>query len=128
MDYRAVPSCIFSAPEAASVGMTETEAREAGYQVVIGSFGFRPNGKAAAIGDKDGGVKIVADEETGAILGVHVIGPHASDLILEGTMAMSLEATLEEIESTIHPHPTLGEVLHDAALAAMGRPLHVPFK
>ncbi len=128
MDYCAVPSCIFSAPEAASVGMSEEEARAAGYQVITGSFGFRANGKAAAIGDKDGGAKIVADEATKAILGMHIVGPHASDLILEGTLAMSLEATLEEIETTIHSHPTLGEVLHEAALGAMGRPLHVPFK
>jgi len=128
MDYCAVPSCIFSAPEAASVGMSEEEARAAGYQVITGSFGFRANGKAAAIGDKDGGAKIVADEATKAILGMHIVGPHASDLILEGTLAMALEATLEEIETTIHSHPTLGEVLHEAALGAMGRPLHVPFK
>lgn len=126
MDYRAVPSCIFSTPEAASVGMSEEEAKAAGYQVITGSFNFRANGKAAAIGEKDGSAKIVADEDTGAILGVHIVGPHASDLILEGTMAMSLEATLSEIEHTIHPHPTLGEVLHEAALGAMSRPLHVP--
>jgi dihydrolipoamide dehydrogenase len=128
MDYHAVPSCIFSEPEAATVGMSEEEAVAAGHDVSIGSFAFRPNGKAAAIGQKDGAAKIVADKATGAILGVHIVGPHASDLILEGTLAMSLEATLAEIEHTIHPHPTLGEVLHEAALDAMGRPLHVPFR
>ena len=128
MDYHAVPSCIFSEPEAASVGMSEEEAKEAEHEVVTGSFAFRPNGKAAAIGQKDGAAKIVADKETGAILGVHIVGPHASDLILEGTLAMSLEATLSEIEHMIHPHPTLGEVLLEAALDALGRPLHVPFR
>jgi len=128
MDYYAVPSCIFSEPEAASVGMSEEEAVAGGHEVITGSFAFRPNGKAAAIGQMDGMAKIVADKETQAILGVHIVGPHASDLILEGTIAINLEATLAEIAHTIHPHPTLGEVLHEAALGAMGRPLHVPFR
>lgn len=126
MDYAAVPSCIFSLPEAASVGLSEEEARERGYDVQVGTFALPNNGKAIAMGDTDGFVKIVSEGEHGAILGLHVVGPHASDLVLEGTLAISLEATLDEIEHTIHPHPTLGECIHEAALAARGRALHLP--
>ena len=128
MDYTAVPSCIFSLPEAASVGLTEKEAREQGYEVQIGMFGLANNGKAVAMGDTDGFVKVVTEAEYGALLGLHVVGPHASDLVLEGTLAISLEATLDEIEHTIHPHPTLGEAIAEAALAARGRALHLPRK
>ena len=127
MDYAAVPSCIFSLPEAASVGLSEKEAREQGYEVQVGMFGLANNGKAVAMGDSDGFVKVVAEAEYGTLLGLHVVGPHASDLVLEGTMALSLEATLDEIDHTIHPHPTLGESIAEAALAARGRALHLPY-
>jgi dihydrolipoamide dehydrogenase len=126
MDYRAVPSCIFSSPEAASVGLTEEEARKQGYEVRIGVFGLQNNGKAVAMGDTEGFVKVVAEAAHGAVLGLHVVGPHASDLVLEGTLALTLEATLDEFAHTIHPHPTLGEAIAEAALAARGRALHLP--
>jgi dihydrolipoamide dehydrogenase len=126
IDYRVVPSCIFSFPEAASVGLTEEEARKQGYEVQTGVFGLQNNGKALTMGDSEGLVKVVAEAKHGAVLGVHVVGPHASDLVLEGTMALALEATLDEFEHTIHPHPTLGEALAEAALAARGRALHLP--
>jgi dihydrolipoamide dehydrogenase len=128
MDYKAVPACIFCAPEVATVGLSEEAARSAGYAVKVGKFALVNNGKALAIGDTDGFVKIVADETSDEILGVHIVGPHASDLILEGTLALNLEATLAELDTTIHPHPTLGEAIAEAALAVHGRSLHLPAK
>ena len=126
MDYTAVPSCIFSLPEAASVGLSEEQAREQGYEVRTGIFALANNGKAVAMGDTEGFVKVVSEARHGAILGVHIVGPHASDLIQEGTSAISLEATLDEVERMVHPHPTLSEAVAEAALAARGRALHVP--
>jgi len=128
IDYKSVPSCIFTLPEAAGVGLTEEQAREAGYDVLVGTFGLANNGKAVAYGDTDGFVKVVSESKHHAVLGMHIVGPHASDLILEGALAIQLEATLEEIEHTIHAHPTLGESNAEAALAAMGRSLHLPMR
>jgi len=125
-DYTAVPKCIFSSPEAASVGLSEKEAREGGYDVQVGVFGLDNSAKALAMGDTEGFVKVVSEAKYGSILGMHIVGPHASDLVLEGTLAISMEATLDEIEHTIHPHPTLGEAIREAALAARGRSLHLP--
>ncbi|MGQ9681055.1 MAG: dihydrolipoyl dehydrogenase [Anaerolineae bacterium] len=126
MRYNAVPSCIFARPEAASVGLTEEQAREQGYDVRIGRFPFNGNGKAVAQGEIEGFVKVVAEARYGAVLGVHIVGPHASDLILEGILGLTLETTLDEIAETIHPHPTLGEAIAEAGLAALGRALHLP--
>jgi len=125
MRYDAVPSCVFSWPEVATVGLSEEQAAKQGYDLRVGRFPFRANGKALAHGDYDGLVKVVADAEYGQVLGVHIVGPHASDLIQEATMALTLEATLDEFEATIHPHPTLTEALAEAALAAQGRALHI---
>ena len=124
MNLTAVPGCVFAWPEVATVGLTEEQAREKGYDVRIGKFLFRANGKAMAQGEHDGLVKIVAEGKFGQILGVHIAGPHASDLIQEGTLALTLEATLDELEEAIHPHPTLSEALAEAVLAAKGRALH----
>lgn len=124
MDYRFVPNCIFSFPEVASVGLTEEEARSRGYEVRIGKFPFRANGKALIEGETDGFVKVVSDERTGEILGVHIIGPRASDLIAEAVLAMSMECTPEEIARVIHAHPTLTETVMEAAGAVFGLPLH----
>lgn len=126
MDYRAVPCCVFSIPEAAAVGLTEEESRAAGYDVQVGLFALPNNGKAVAMGETEGFVKVVAEAGHGAVLGLHVMGPHASDLVLEGALAVGLEATLDELERTIHPHPALGEAIGEAALAARGRALHLP--
>ncbi len=126
MDYTAVPSCIFSLPEAAGVGLTEAEARQAGYEVVTGAFPFAANGKALAYGETEGVVKIVSEARDHAVLGMHVLGPHASDLILEGTLLRQFEFTLEDLTHTIHAHPTLGEAISEAGLAALDRPLHIP--
>jgi dihydrolipoamide dehydrogenase len=126
INYSAIPSCIYSLPEAASVGLTEEQARAQGYAVQVGLFALPNNGKAVAMGDTDGFVKVVAEGERGAILGVHIVGPHASDLILEGTLALQLEATWDEIDRMVHPHPALGEAIAEAVLATRGRALHLP--
>lgn len=125
VEYDAVPACVFSIPEAAGVGMTEAEARETGREIVVGSFPLSANGKAAAMGVRWGFVKVIADADTDEVLGFHIAGPHASDLILEGTLALGLEVTLTELGCTIHPHPTLGEAIAEAALAARDRALNI---
>lgn len=126
MDYRVVPSCIYGIPELATVGMTEEEAKEAGYQVKTGKFPFNFSGKALAVGAPDGLAKIVADEESGEILGVHIVGERATDLIAEAAIAMKMEATVEEIIATIHAHPTMAETLMEAASAVQNRAIHLP--
>ena len=125
MDYKAVPAATFTHPEVASVGLTEQKAREAGHDVVVGKFPFAALGRAQTYGNTDGLIKIVADKKYGEVLGVHIIGPSASDLIPEGVLALQLEATLEDIANTIHAHPTLGEGSMEAAMVALGLPVHV---
>jgi dihydrolipoamide dehydrogenase len=125
MDYRSVPSCVFTSPEVASVGLTEAQAKEQGYEVLVGRFPFIANGKALTYGEREGFVKIVSEAKYKEVLGLHIVGPHASDLILEGALAIAMEGTLDEIESTIHAHPTLGEAIHEAALDAQGRAIHI---
>jgi dihydrolipoamide dehydrogenase len=126
MDYKAVPAATFTHPEVASVGLTEAKAREAGYEVVVGRFPFTALGRAQTYGSTEGLVKVVAERRYGEVLGVHIIGPGASDLIPEGVLAMHLEATLHDIADTIHAHPTLGEGTMEAAMVALGLPVHVP--
>jgi dihydrolipoamide dehydrogenase len=126
MDYQAVPAATFTHPEVASVGLTEAKARQAGHDVVVGRFPFGALGRAQTYGSTEGLVKVVADRAYGEILGVHIIGPSASDLIPEGVKAMRLEATLTDIADTIHAHPTLGEGTMEAAMVALGLPVHVP--
>jgi dihydrolipoamide dehydrogenase len=125
MDYKAVPAATFTHPEVASVGLTEHKAREAGHDVVIGKFPFAALGRAQTFGNTDGLIKVVADKKYGEILGVHIVGPSASDLIPEGVLALQLEATLEDLANTIHAHPTLGEGSMEAAMVALGLPVHV---
>jgi dihydrolipoamide dehydrogenase len=125
MDYKAVPAATFTHPEVASVGLTEARAREAGHDVVIGKFPFAALGRAQTFGSTDGLIKVIADKKYGEVLGVHIIGPSASDLIPEGVLALQLEATLEDIANTIHAHPTLGEGSMEASLVALGLPVHV---
>ena len=119
-----VPACVYTSPEVASVGMTEDEAKAAGYDVKAGKFAFRPLGKAQAINARVGFVKWVFDAKYGQILGCHIIGPHADDLIAEATMAMAAEATIETVAHTIHAHPSLPEALMEAALAGIGEGIH----
>ena len=124
MDYRAVPAATFTHPEVASVGLTEAGAREAGHDVVVGRFPFTALGRAQTYGSTEGLVKVVAEGRYREVLGVHIIGPGASDLIPEGVLAMRLEATLDEIADTIHAHPSLGESTMEAAMVALGLPVH----
>lgn len=121
-----MPRCIFSNPEIAAVGMTEVEAKEEGYEIKVGRFPFNANGRALTLGETTGMVKIISEKETGEVLGVHIMGPHASTLIGEACLAMSMEATLEELIYTLHPHPTISEALQESAFVAAGLPLHTP--
>ncbi|MEC3885252.1 dihydrolipoyl dehydrogenase [Halobacillus sp. HZG1] len=119
-----VPSCIYSNPEVSSVGLTEKAAKEKGFDVKIGKFPFQAIGKALVHGETDGFVKIVADKETDDLLGVHMIGPHVTDMISEAALAQVLDATPWEIAETIHPHPTLSEAIGEAAMAVDGNQIH----
>jgi dihydrolipoamide dehydrogenase len=124
MDYRVVPSCVYTSPEVAWVGMTEAQAREKHDNLKVGTFPFIALGKARAIGERDGFMKVIIEEKYGEVLGVHMIGVHVTDLIAEPTTAMTMEATAEEFASTIHAHPTLPEALMEAAMDALGHALH----
>jgi len=116
-----VPLIAFTDPELASVGMTEEDAREDGHEVVTGKARFAASGRALTLGATEGLVKLVVDREDEMVLGVHVVGPDASDLISEGAVLVECALRLDDVLGTIHPHPTLGESLHDAALAAARR-------
>ncbi len=121
----AVPICIFTHPPLARVGLTEEEALARGYPVKTGKSPFTANGKAFLQDDGEGLVKIVADREKGTVLGVHILGPHAPDLIMEGALAVVAGAKAADLERLIHPHPTLSETTWEAALSVFGFPLHM---
>ncbi|MFW6082808.1 MAG: FAD-dependent oxidoreductase, partial [Chloroflexota bacterium] len=125
LDYNAIPRCTYCQPQAASFGLSESEATEQGYEVKVGEFPFRPNGKALALGERDGFVKIVADAVSGEILGVHLVGPEVTELLPELVSARVWELTPEEISHTIHAHPTLSEALMEAAHGVFGDPIHI---
>ncbi len=124
LNYDLTPSCTYCEPEVGSVGLTETKAKERGYDVQVGKFSFMASGKARILGKAQGFVKIVRDTKYDEILGVHIIGPHATDLIAEACVAMKLEATAEELFRTIHAHPTLSEAIMEAAHASHGAAIH----
>lgn len=124
MDYNGIPKAIFTFPEIAMTGMTEEEAKAQGLEVVVGKFPMRGNGKALIANDVDGFIKFVAEKETRQILGVHICGPHASDLSGEASLAIKIEATLDDIEAAVHAHPTVSEAIREAAMATMGRAIH----
>ncbi|MCC7435663.1 MAG: dihydrolipoyl dehydrogenase [Methanoregulaceae archaeon] len=124
VEYKAVPNCVYTNPEVASVGLTEAEAKEKGYDVVVGKANFRIFGKAMAIGEQDGFVKIVGEKKYGELLGVHMIGPHVTDMIAAGVAAIRLESTVEFMAETIHAHPTLAEAMLEAYEDAMGHAIH----
>jgi dihydrolipoamide dehydrogenase len=115
-----IPGCTYSQPEIGSVGLTEAQARQQGYEVKIGKFSFMANSRASILGRHDGFVKIVAEQKHDEVLGVHIIGPMATEMIAEAVMALELEATVDEIMYTIHAHPTLAEALFDAGNAVKG--------
>jgi dihydrolipoamide dehydrogenase len=125
VDYGNVPSCTYCRPQIASLGLTEAKARENGREVGVGKFPFTASGKAVALGETDGFVKVVADKATGEVLGVHIIGPEATEIIHEFAVGRTLEATLEEMIHTIHAHPTLSEAALEATLGALGQAIHV---
>ncbi len=124
MDYSAFPACVYTSPECASVGLTEKQARARHRDVRIGKMSFAHNGKAMGIGENHGFVKIISAGRFGQVLGFHVVGPHATDLITEAVVAMRNELTVDELIASIHPHPTLSEVVQDAALDVYGRAIH----
>ena len=125
VNYGNVPSCTYCRPQVASIGLSEAAAKTDGREVSVGRFPFTANGKAVALGETEGFLKVVADKRTGEILGVHIVGPEATELIHEFAVGRTLEATLEEIVHTIHAHPTLSEAAFEATLAALGHPIHI---
>src|SRR6266581_2924840 len=127
-DYHAAPNCVYTDPEIAHVGLGEKEAKEKGIAVRVGRFPFAASGRALTLGQSEGFVKVIADAGSGRLLGAHIIGPRATDLIAEATLAIQNGLTLEQIDLTIHAHPTLPESLMEAALAAQGRAIHIPNK
>ncbi len=124
MDYRTVPNCIYTIPEIAWVGLTSQEAEAQGLKIKIGKFPFLASGKAATGGETEGQVKIITEAETGRIIGVHILGPHATELIAEATLAMQHNLTARQLADTMHAHPTLSEALGEAAAAVDGLAIH----
>ncbi|MCG8456357.1 MAG: FAD-dependent oxidoreductase, partial [Holophagales bacterium] len=124
IDYDRVPSCTYCEPEVASVGLTEARARERGHDVATGKFPFSALGKATILQRTEGFVKVVRETKYDELLGVHIIGPHATDLIAEACVALGIESTTEELVRTMHAHPTLSEAVAEAAHAAVGHAIH----
>lgn len=127
MDYSAVPGCIFTSPEIGSVGLTEKKARESREDVVVGKFPFTASGKAMACAETEGFVKIVAGKN-GDVLGVHILGPQATNLVPEAVLAVKNGIKIKDVMSTIHAHPTLSEAVHEAVLDTAGEAIHIPAK
>ncbi|HOY40191.1 MAG: dihydrolipoyl dehydrogenase [Bacteroidales bacterium] len=125
VNYSNIPSCIYATPEIASVGMTEKQAIEAGFEVKIGKFPYSASGKASAAGNKDGFIKLVFDAKLGELLGAHFIGDNVSEMIAEMVVARKLEATGHELIKSIHPHPSMSEAIMEAAAAAYGEVIHL---
>ncbi len=124
-DFRAIAGVIFTDPEIATVGLTEAQAKEQGFEPVVGKFPFTALGRALLAGETEGFAKIVADKSSDLVLGVHIVGADASDMISEAALAIEMGATLEDIGFTIHPHPTLPESIMEAAEAAKGKAIHI---
>ncbi|MED3646305.1 dihydrolipoyl dehydrogenase [Halalkalibacterium halodurans] len=125
IDYLAIPAVVFSDPELATVGYTETEAREAGYDVTAAKFPFAANGRALSLNDADGFMKLITRKEDGLVIGAQIAGPNASDMIAELGLAIETGMTAEDIALTIHAHPSLGEITMEAAEVALGTPIHI---
>jgi dihydrolipoamide dehydrogenase len=124
-DWVAIPAAIFTDPEIATVGLGEQQAKEKGLEVRVGKFPFSALGRAMAVVETDGFIKVVADKNTHEILGWHIVGPEATDLISEGALSLEMHAFLEDVGLTVHPHPTLGEGLMEASLNALGQAIHI---
>jgi dihydrolipoamide dehydrogenase len=125
VDYDNVPNCTYCHPEVASVGLTELQAKEMGYDIEVGKFPWAAIGRAVASGHSDGFIKVIRDKQFSEILGAHIVGPHATELIAEFVIGRHLESTVEELEKAMHPHPTLSEGVAESALASLGRPIHI---
>ena len=126
INFNTVPSCVYTSPELSGAGLTEKEAAAKGLDYQVGIFPLMGNGKSLIIGDTSGMVKIVADKITGEVLGLHMAGPSATELIVEGALAISKKATVEDLLATIHAHPSVGESLQEAAHAVFGNALNMP--
>ncbi|APR83321.1 Dihydrolipoamide dehydrogenase of pyruvate dehydrogenase complex [Minicystis rosea] len=124
-DWVTIPGAIFTDPEIATAGLTVEEAKQKGIEVTVGKFPFAALGKAMALNETDGFVKVVADKKTKQVLGVHIVGPEASTMISEAALSLEMAAFLDDLQMTIHPHPTLGEALMEAAAAAQGQAVHI---
>ncbi len=125
LNYEMMPRAVYSIPQVASFGLTEAQAKERGYEVRVGKFPFQANGKALGLGESQGWVKLVTDAKYGEILGAHMIGPEVTELLPELTLAQMMELTSAEIARNVHAHPTLSEVLMEAAHVAEGNPIHI---
>jgi dihydrolipoamide dehydrogenase len=125
INLRLVPNCTYCDPEVASVGLTEAKAKEAGYDVRVGKFPFSASGKARILGEEEGFVKVVSEAKYDEILGVHIIGAHATELIAEACVAMQLESTAEELGRTMHAHPTVSESVMEAAEGVHNLTIHI---
>ena len=119
------PGCTYCQPQVASIGLTERDAKAKGLKYKVGKFPYSASGKALAIAEPEGFVKIIYGEPHGEVIGAHIIGSEATEMIAELGLAITLEATKDEIESTIHAHPTLAEMLHEATGVALGHPIHI---
>ncbi|MQA89476.1 MAG: dihydrolipoyl dehydrogenase [Gemmatimonas sp.] len=125
VDYENIPNCTYCHPEVASVGLTEEQAKEKGLEIEVGMFPWTANGRALTAGETEGFVKIVRDKKYSEVIGAHIVGPHATELIAEFVVGRHLETTVEEMDRAMHPHPTLSEAVAEASLAALGHPLHI---
>jgi len=124
INYRAIPGCTYCRPQVASVGYTERKAKEEGIAYKVGSFSFKASGRAIASGDADGLVKLIFEEKYGGLIGAHIVGGEATEMIHELVLAISMEATAEEIGRAVHAHPTYGESIMEAALDVLGERIH----
>ncbi len=124
VSYESIPNIVYTHPELAAVGLSEEQAKERGLEYRLGRFLFRANGRAKSLGEEEGMVKIIADAKTDRLLGVHIVGPRASEMIAEAVVAFELHASAEDLARTVHAHPTLSEIVKEAALAVDGRALH----
>jgi dihydrolipoamide dehydrogenase len=124
-DFKAIPGAIWTDPEIATVGLTEVEAKKQGFEPIVGKFPFTALGRAVAVGETDGFIKVVADKESEQILGIHMVGADVTDLISEAALAIEMGATLDDLALTVHPHPTFPEALMEATEAAKGKAIHI---
>ena len=125
MHYKSIPSVVYTWPEIAVVGLTEQQVKESGREYRVGRFPFTANGRARSMGETNGFVKFIADAQTDELLGAHLVGPNASELIAEVVLGFEYRASSEDVGVTVHAHPTLAEATKEAALAALGRAIHI---